>query len=299
MEVYGRLLSRVWPRVLSRGLPFSGLPDVLADDSITLAFQLAALHLEMGHVSEAESIYVSIFRSCRSSMSLSNEWVMKAAERLANCYQESKMIDKAIAFWKELRVEYLTAFGSRDKFTIRISYHLAQIYQTNGMQDLDDIMNDIIQFFGDESDFQSVASFDTLWFLCNLYEGRGKRTELLSLYRGLWIILCDDREAASISTEPFLEVFVKYVVLLQEECGLLKAIALAREFHATCIRRFAWDSYYSLKAAMELAAVLEKESKRNEEAIKLYEEVCGTSLELHADGAEVEILVYEQEISVL
>ena len=291
LEVYRRLLIRLWPRVLSRGSTFGGLPDVFAYDSITIAFQLAISHLKLGRVGEAESIYLFIFRSCKSSMSLSNEWIMKAAERLANCYQEEEMIDKAISFWKELRVEYLTAFGSRHKFTIRISYYLAQIYQKNGMQDLDDIMNDIIECFGDESDSQDIASFDTLWFLRSLFEGQGKRTELLRLYRSLWTILYDDRKDASISAECFLEVFMKYIVLLQEERGLSEAIALAREFHAICIRRFGWDSYFSQKAAMELAAVLEKESARNEEAIKIYEEVCGTSLELHADQARVEILV--------
>ncbi|MCJ1313248.1 hypothetical protein MMC25_006925 [Agyrium rufum] len=119
--------------------------------------------------------------------------------------------------------------------------------------------------------------------LRELHEKQQNHSELRKWYLTLWSSLLNQRDADGVSAKEGLEIFRKYVAVLVKVKDTYAAIRIARELRAVCLAEFGASDLSSIQAAMELAALLEKDAGSHEEAVSLYEDICKFSKEASHD----------------
>jgi hypothetical protein len=291
IDICRQTLSRFWIQVLKRESRQFGLPSSYPEEAVRLAYHLASLYIKNSCISDAESIHFFIFNSCKLRYTIEDMQLIRAAEAFATFYEEHGKIDLALALWRDLQKEALARLSRQSKIYIQISYYLARLSKRHSRSDSEDILLQLLLAFGEGPDVCGHESIEAVLELIALYERQNRTKELRRWYYNLWISFKNKGHGCGMNGDDFFAIYLKYVLLLQGENDISGAIDVAYKFRARCITLYGVRHILSFKALFELACVLEKDSTRLKEAIKIYEEICHFSIELIVERDVVRDLI--------
>lgn len=197
------------------------------------------------------------------------------ADWFSKTYEDLGLSNEAIIFWKELRARCVASLPRYHKFSLRVAYHLARLcHKLNDTGD-EGTLIDIIDDLGHEHSHDcSKLRLDAITALCELFEHQHKYGELRKWYLTLWSSFLNQRGQGGVSGKQGLEIFQKYALVLVKLGETSGAIRVARELRAVLIAEYGPSDFFSVKAAVELALLLEKGAATREEAVSIYEEIC-------------------------
>ena len=268
-------------------------PSVLDDDSfenksakdqpqiiIHMAVLLVALYKEAGSKSDMERLLLRLGQTLHARFVtweigeiVEVEWFFDVSEKLG-------LLGEIVGFWEQLRERCTKVLPRNHDSFVRVSFRLAQLYRKlqrpEGENTLIEIIRDLEQ---NHSQGCSTSRFEAILSLCDCYERQERYGELRKWYLTLWSSFLNQGTETGVSGKQGLEIFQKYVAVLLKFQDNLGAIRLARELRAVYLAEFGTQDLYSIKAAMELAFLLESDVSVREEAVAIYEEVGKISVD--------------------
>ena len=292
-QICSRTLARIWNNALETEGAICDLPALHSDHAVDLALRLTHLFFRQQHLVEAERIQDFVFQACRKHYDIHDTRLLAIAEPIASLYEEMGKVDHAVTLWKELKEEAVAKLGRPSESYVKISYFLARTFKRHHRPELEDILLDLLLAFGDSADACTPESIEAVMQLIGIYEDQSKTQELQKWYHNLWLAFQDRGHDCGLDGDAFLQVYLKYITLLQKKQDLSQAIDIARKFRVLCVALYGARNLLSIKALLELAFLLEKDSSQINEAIQMYEELYSLSVPSARDRETFPVLIRE------
>lgn len=276
ISVCTKSLVKIWSSLISFIESRSGicaLPAEYFEEAIMIARRLAICYFKAGHIHNAESVYIYIFSACRSSLQVHDEYILSTAEFLVTFYESIGKIDQALKMYQELYEEYQEVLGCSHTLTVKITYKLAHFCTQHQPRKAEQYYLVIVTSLGHRTEILETTSIEAVLVLCRIYETDKKYSDALKYYRKLWLTFCRRGEDCGMSTETVLNIYQKYVYILERESQFSIIYDVTIQFREACIKHYGKHHHISVLATIELARVLEREESKHQEAIVIYEEV--------------------------
>ena len=279
IDVCLQALRIEWASILENG-PF----DIVgarsrSQQTIHIAVLLAGLYKISGREDEMHTLSRRLRQTMLARLAALETTKIDEADWFSEVVESLGMLDEALFFWKELRAKCTAVRPHNPKLSLKVAFHLARLYRELDHAESEGTLIDIIDEIGHEySPGTSRCRFEAIMSLCKLYEKQQKYSELRKWYLTLWSSFLNQRDESGVSGNEGLEIFHKYVAVLVKLKDTFGAIRIARELRAVFLAEFGASDPVAVKAAMELAALLEQDAESQEEAVSIYEEICKFSL---------------------
>ena len=289
IEEATQVLVAYWRRY-EQGNTINGMSH--ASSSALPRFRIVAEELiTLGASSEAKEILTRIRAWHFANLDTTSDEALFVALALARCCHLIPSDDDAGDFLKELYDTLFSGDRQSDGFSaskLTVCINLASLYKASGrVADAIDVClqalriewasileNGPFDIVGARSRSQQTIHIAVL--LVGLYKISGR--ELRKWCLTLWSSFLNQRDESGVSGNEGLEIFHKYVAVLVKLKDTFGAIRIARELRAVFLAEFGASDPVAVKAAMELAALLEQDAESQEEAVSIYEEICKFSL---------------------
>ena len=281
-------LGLCWPSIVDTESLEDKKPATQSDDIIRLATLLTWLYRASGIVLKAERMQGTLRRYICDILLADNTGDLQVADMFSDFNESLGLDDEALTFWKEVRLSYVHTLSHQHENSMRVAFHLARFHQKLDHDDGENILIEVINSSEDaEVGKPKSLQLEAIILLCEFYESRKKHSELRKWYLMLWSSFLNQRSENGLSGEQGLDIFQKYVAVLLTLQENSSAIRVAREMRSVFVAEFGHDDFYSIKAALELAALLEADASKREEAVDIYDDVRKMSIrigEAHADA---------------
>lgn len=293
IDVCHKVLVKIWPHIDVHHPHEYYLPHHHHDDVIMIGHRLALCHHHAGRTDKAENTHIHVFRSCKSSLQLHDERILTTAKYLVGFYESTGMIEKSRAVYYELLEEYRGLLGRRHYLSVKIMYLLAHHCERHEPRGAEQFYLDIVTAFGHDSEQCDTECIEAILALCRIYEHDQRFKEAQKLYRRLWLTFRHHGGECGLTTETVMEIYHKYLHILEKEHKFSVIYELAVQYRDTCTKYYGSRHHYTIQATIELCKILEREESRHEEAMALYEELCTIITESHEHTAVIEKIIVE------
>ena len=277
LKVCDNHLHVMWPSLRSGHI--KELPKEFRQESINIAMRLAYCELREGHVETAEQLYRHIFQETRSTPHVHIDLIDETGKALASFYEESKQHDKVIAVYKELLEEYRKHHGHTHHHSIEILYLLGDLCMKYNHKDADRYYLEIVTALNKSSEVCHIDAVRAASLLSKYYYEHKRWTELHRICSTLWITITKRGKEYKMSSELVETIYQRYSYVLEKEIkveySVLRQITI--EYRETCVKLFGAHAEITIKATLRLAEICESNTKYQQEAIKIYEEVSRTT----------------------
>ncbi|KAI5782676.1 hypothetical protein EDC01DRAFT_729948 [Geopyxis carbonaria] len=296
IEVCTRTLVKVWGAIITTTTTTKGgcaLPLRFYEEAIQIARRLAICYTREGRIEEAERIYLFIMRSCKSTLALHDELVLTCTEYVVTFYESLKRFELAISVYEALYDEYREVLGASHTVTIRLTYQLAHFCKQHQPRRAERFYLAIVTAHGHSADECEPASIEAVLVLCRIYEADKKYRDAAKLFRSLWLAFCRHGGECGMATDTVVEVYHKYVFMLEKEQQFKHMYEVTVQFRDACVRHYGKFASITITATIQLARILERDEARHEEAMKIYEEVITIITKSHELSISMATVVVE------
>jgi tetratricopeptide (TPR) repeat protein len=293
IDVCHKVLLKLWPHIDVHHPHEYYLPHHHHDDAIMIAHRLALCHHRAGRTEKAESVHIHVFRSCMSSLQLHDERILTTAKYLVGFYESMGMIEKSRAVYYELLEEYRGLLGRHHHLSIKIMYLLAHHCERHEPRGAEHYYLDIVTALHHGSEECDTECIEAMLALCRIYEHDQRFNEAQKLYHRLWLTFRHHGSECGLDTETVMEIYHKYLHILEREHKFTVIYVLAVQYRETCSKYYGARHHYTIQATIELCKILEREESRHEEAMAIYEELCIIVTETHEHSAIIEKIIVE------
>jgi len=293
IDVCHKVLVKLWPHIDVHHPHEYYLPHHHHDDVIMIGHRLALCHHHAGRTEKAESIHIHVFRSCMSSLQLHDERILTTAKYLVGFYESTGMIEKSRAVYHELLEEYRGLLGRRHHLSIKIMYLLAHHCERHEPRGAEQFYLDIVTALYHDSEECDTDCIEAMLALCRIYEHDKRFNDAQKLYRRLWLTFRHHGGECGLDTESVMEIYHKYLHILEKEHNFSVIYELAVQYRETCTKYYGARHHYTIQATIELCKILEQEESRHEEAMAIYEELCTIITETHEHSSVIEKMIIE------
>jgi len=276
ISVCTKSLTKIWLSLINFIESRSGicaLPAEYFEEAITIARRLAICYFKAGHVQKAESVYTYICSACRASLQVHDEYILSTAEFLVTFYESLGKIDQAMEVYQQLYEEYQEVLGCSHTLTVKTTYKLAHFCTQHRPRKAEQYYLVIVNSLGDQTEILERTSVDAVLVLCRIYENDKKYSDALKYYRKLLLTFCHRGGDCGMSTETALNIYHKYVHILERESQFSVIYDVTIQFREACNKHYGKHHHITVLATIELARILEREESKHQEAIAIYEEV--------------------------
>lgn len=292
IDVCLQVLNIKWPSILDQAPSNTNAATSQSRETIHIVALLAGYYKASGQVDRAEALSRGLRRAIFARIFVREGTSTDEADWFSHLYESLGLTDDALLFWQELHSKCTTERFSNSTFSRWVAFQLARLYRKLDRTETEGILIGIIDDLGHEHSHEcSKSRFETIMTLCELYEKQHNYNELRKWYLTLWSSFLNQRDGNGVSGKQGLEIFNNYVTVLVHFGDTLGAIRVARELRAVLLAEFGASDSVSLKAALELAALLEKDAGGRQEAVSILEEICKFSTEEASTDQQFHILI--------
>lgn len=297
MSICCEVLPLFWSQVMNIDGPTTGLPEGERDNILNLAFKYAFLTSTQESELAAVKIYRYMWESCLKSLAITHIQLFNAAKELSSIYLRVQEHTQAIDLWKNFRAMCIAQLGAVHALVHKVTEQLVLLYEQYEFPESEEILLDIIHVGGNSSEsYCYQPSLNAILSLIRLYEKQERYKEVRQWYANLWMALKFHRQAAGVDGSIIFAVgegYKKFLLLMKEDFSVVR---LARDLYSMFQTDYGHLSLLTMKAAYELAVLLENSRDQYREAVNIFEEICLLRIETSPDKAEMLKIVQDARL---